>query len=396
MHESLLSGAPTPSGVETPRPDFQDKRLPGILNSYFGQVGNQASSASKPSPQDAQAVTAHAHDSAMARYSSKHNRSRRGSTGSLDSLVKVDRTQIDTPPASDDYNFETPERSDKGNNSTQPATPISADPEEVQQEEQSAENGGPLAKGGLASITHALKSFVQPKSTFASQARRHQSLPTSKLNRKSVAAAHISNPTSSSQSPSSTSPSSPPPSETMHSSVSIQELNKLTLDAAPESREKNTPPLTPRTLSTNDRLSGAKSPRSIASATSDDGAGSQTTTSARRDETLPTGTPRGKLKVRIAEGRGLKPSVEPYCVCVFEWNEYISEGPKQDRMDIDSDQKKTSPAPRLSSIPIKRTDSDMGKPMAIPMRSRQSSTNGMDENRLEKVTDPHWEHDATL
>lgn len=37
MRENLLSGAPTPSGVETPTPDFQDKRMPGIMPSYFGQ-----------------------------------------------------------------------------------------------------------------------------------------------------------------------------------------------------------------------------------------------------------------------------------------------------------------------------------------------------------------------
>merc|ERR1712230_171119 len=55
------------------------------------------------------------------------------------------------------------------------------------------------------------------------------------------------------------------------------------------------------------------------------------------------------------------------------------------------------PVGALQSIPIRRTDSDMGKPMAIPMRSRQSSTNGTgDERGLSKVTDPQWDHDATF
>jgi hypothetical protein len=35
------------SGIATPRPDPSDKRLPGIMHSYFGQVGCSGSS---PSP----------------------------------------------------------------------------------------------------------------------------------------------------------------------------------------------------------------------------------------------------------------------------------------------------------------------------------------------------------
>jgi len=65
-------------------------------------------------------------------------------------------------------------------------------------------------------------------------------------------------------------------------------------------------------------------------------------------------------------------------------------------MDIDNEAKKNV-LPSLSSFPIRRTDSDMGKSMAIPMRSRQSSTNGLEEGRgLQKVTDPQWDHEAIL
>lgn len=38
-----LSISGTPSGVQTPRPSGTDKRLPGILHSYFGQVGAPSS-----------------------------------------------------------------------------------------------------------------------------------------------------------------------------------------------------------------------------------------------------------------------------------------------------------------------------------------------------------------
>lgn len=315
--------------------------------------------------------------------------SRSTSTGSLGSLVEVD-----TPPTSDDMSCTTPERR-KQNDSDQPPTPISSDPCEVEENGKAAENGGPLADGGLASITQALRNFVRPKSTFSTKAQRHQSLPTSSVSRNSVAAAHFSNPTSSTHSPHNTSPSSPPVSESLHLSTSVKELNKLTL----ESPEKNTPPLTPRALShsQDDKIAGAKSPRSTTSATaSDDGASGRTTSSARQSDSLPTGTPRGKLAVKIAEGRNLAPAYDPYCVCVFEWNEYISKGPRQDRMDVDDDDNKPSNL-NLPAVPIKRTDSDYGRPMAVPMRSRQSSNNGLDEHKgLEKVTDPQWDHEATL
>lgn len=402
MRENLLSGAPTPSGVETPRPDFQDKRMPGISLGYFGQVGSQAFS--KVPTTDAPAVTTPSIDPGVASYPSKHVRSdsqpsRRASAGSLDSLVEVDRDQVhDTPPTSGDMSYSTPERPNKQTGSDQPPTPISSDPYEVHGDGQAAENGGSLADGGLASITQALRNFVRPKTTFSSKAQRHQSLPTSSVSRNSVAAAHFSNPTSSSQSPQNPSPSSPPLPENPASSTSVKELNKLTLDAALESREKNTPPLTPRALSHDGQAAGPRSPRSNVSATtSDDGASSgQTASSARQSESLPTGTPRGKLAVRIAEGRGLRPAVEPYCVCVFEWNEFVSQGPRQDRMDVDNADKK-QPPPSLSSVPIRRTDSDTGRPMAVPMRSRQSSTNGQDGDRgMDKVTDPQWDHEATL
>jgi len=405
MPENLLSGVPTPSGVETPRPDFQDKRMPGIMPSYFGhQVGNQASS--KVQTTDAPAVTIPFADPAVASYPSKHVRagsqpSRRASMGSVGSLVEVARDQVDeTPPTSEDMSYSTAESPEKQSGSDQPPTPISSDPYEVQGDGRVAENGGPLAEGGLASITQALRNFVRPKpkTTFSSQARRHQSLPTSSVTRNSVAAAHFSNPTSSSQSPQNTTPPSPPLPENPDTSISVKELNKLTLDAAPESREKNTPPLTPRALSHDEKVSAPRSPRSNVSATpSDDGASGQTASSAIKGESLSTstGTPRGKLAVKIAEGRGLTPAVDPYCVCVFEWNEYISKGPRHDRMDLDNEKK--SAVPNLSSVPIRRTDSDMGKPMAVPMRSRQSSTNELDEDRgMNKVTDPQWDHEATL
>lgn len=45
-----------------------------------------------------------------------------------------------------------------------------------------------------------------------------------------------------------------------------------------------------------------------------------------------------------------------------------------------------------------RTDSDSGRPMAIPMKSRQSSSHGFDsrERNLDEITNPKWDHEAIL
>jgi hypothetical protein len=49
---------------------------------------------------------------------------------------------------------------------------------------------------------------------------------------------------------------------------------------------------------------------------------------------------------------------------------------------------------------MKRTESEMGRPMAIPMKSRQSSNSGHSsdprEVSSEEVSDPKWEHEAIL
>jgi hypothetical protein len=95
---------------------------------------------------------------------------------------------------------------------------------------------------------------------------------------------------------------------------------------------------------------------------------------------------KGKLSVRISEARGLRPSLDPYVVCVFEWNEYISKGAQSEGRPHRS--QRDGP------------ENDSGRPMAIPMRSRQSSHNSQldahDHKNKGPVTDPQWNHVAVL
>lgn len=52
------------------------------------------------------------------------------------------------------------------------------------------------------------------------------------------------------------------------------------------------------------------------------------------------------------------------------------------------------------ALPMKRAGSEMGRSMAIPMKSRQSSTTSVQEQKTFKngrqVTDPKWDHEGIL
>lgn len=380
MSDQIGSEAPTPSGVETPRPDFHDKRLPGIMHNYFGQVGSETSTSSPL--RNTQAVATPPVDFGVASHTPKHVRrtSRRASTSSLGSMVMVERdhAQIQTPPPEEPQ--DAPSHKPQTDPSRMPPTPISSASSVVHRDGESAENGKPLADSGLASITQALRNFVLPKSSFSGHARRHQSLPVSSVTHTSVPAPHISNPSSTTQSSKTQSPQDSPPQKPLQSQL-IPEDTRLTEDVAGEPRRKATPPHTPRALSQEDRRRSplAEDPQ-------------KQKVDPGTDTRLPTRNPRGKLDVKIAEGRNIKPAFDPYVVVTFEYNEYISKGSKHDKMDVDSEG-------AGQSANMRRTDSDMGRPMAIPMRSRQSSTNGATDETglaLNKVTDPQWDHDAML
>jgi serine/threonine protein kinase SCH9 len=290
-----------------------------------------------------------------------------------------------------------------------PPTPLSPTSSILQKESESAENGKSLASSGISSVTQALKNLVMSGGPLSHKARRHQSLPVSSVTTDPVLAAHISNPSTNPQSPTQKSSRSPTPASTespdkLPISKYFRESGRLTSDAAAESRVKTTPPHTPRALSHEGGHPEKKSPLSNASANlsqewSNDE--NEKPTNGSKTDGLPVHAPKGKLAVKIDRARKLKPSYDPYVVCVFEWNEYISNGPKHDAMDVDEENggPKKGRKEQLSSVPIRRTDSDMGKPMSIMMKSRQGSNNsnadGHDQ-QVATVTNPQWAHEAML
>ncbi|KAL1617542.1 Serine/threonine-protein kinase [Diplodia seriata] len=143
---------------------------------------------------------------------------------------------------------------------------------------------------------------------------------------------------------------------------------------------QNTPPQTPRTQSQEGKVTSNPQPQPPppqSARSSGSTGGSNTGVIA----------PKGKLSVVITEGRGLRPSTDPYVVCQFQWAEDISDGPKKGE------------EPPRGSMAMMRTDSDSGRAMAIPMRSRQSSNHGWNpqESRdRNEISDPKWDHNAVF
>ena len=209
-----------------------------------------------------------------------------------------------------------------------------------------------------------------------------------------VHASHFSNPTTGRSSPSSIHGDIARTSA-FCSLTSNLELARL-IDGAALPPVKNTPPLTPRALS-NDGSESIKPSLSPSNAKDQEETRCETDEASASRPTPPIGPPKGKLFVKVSSARGLKPSYSPYAVCAFEWIESIAHEPKHDRHDLDQGPRSND---REVGMPIKRVGSDMGRSMAIPMKSRQSSTTSLSDQKSFKngrqATDPRWDHEAVL
>ena len=355
-HDELRSEAstPTPPGIQTPHPDLLDKRTPGLFSSYFGQVRNPSTTSNPVASQ-----------SIMAQHEQEGVSSTRPQKHSVSSVEKESHPKhlmqhgYPTPPAS---------------SSSTPHPPTSRNTKDCK------------------------KSKVSPKSlhTHAFLSSRRNTVTSDPLigitNTQPVHASHISKPglnvsrcKTSSQITPRHSVSKPSPMSSSTTSVH-QALTKTATQA--------TPPQTPRSQSSATASRAQSLSTQASPSRKDDGAKRRRKDSLRK---AVSGETKGRLSITISAGRGLKPSIDPYVVCSFQWNEYISKGPQGDNSADDGH----STSPRRS-LPIKRTTSDMaGRPLAIPMRSRQSSHTSISSRddsltKGQEVTDPVWDHEALL
>jgi len=421
--DHLESSSVTPSGAATPRPDPSDKRLPGIMHGYFGQVGNPFTTSS--SAPDRCALATPALEQSITTHTPEHHRTEEDASTALPAAPSSPQQNAQSGV---DISVQVMVPENEGNPRAESSTltpPITAyptppvsSPSSIHKEKGEGEIGGSEMSSveGVAAGCPSHGRQLSASDFLPLRTRRQtaglKSLSTI-MTDSSVYAAHISNPTSahSSATPSSSTRDSPPKSALSSLASSYLELAKLTDHVTLSSHQKNTPPLTPRALSTEGveitkspppTSNPAQSPPNDAVFSSQQQNPTPRTGSTIVIDTtdqLPTGPPKGKLLVRISEARGLRPSYDPYVVCVFEWNEYISKGPKQEEPDTEKDGSKTKDEV-LRAVPIKRIGSDMARAMAIPMKSRQSSTTSLSDQKNFKhgrqVTDPKWEHEVIL
>ncbi|KAL9119665.1 MAG: hypothetical protein Q9187_003780 [Circinaria calcarea] len=427
-HDHIGSSSATPSGAATPRPDPSDKRLPGIMHGYFGQVGDNSTS-NLIAPDNCAALANPALDAG----SGGHSPERHGQ-------YKAAGVALPTAPSSPKGDEDDGEehtlpllpherlggvdwKATTGNSILPlfPTPPLSSSSSFIQKEKE-VEKGVTSASTARSmndpvADRHPLGRQQSVADVIPLRTRRHtaglKSL-SSIVTASSVYAAHISNPVSAQPATAPTSPRSDSPQISAFSSLtsSYNELAKLTDSVAAPPRQKNTPPHTPRTLSNNTADTIHKPPASNPNPTLSPPEDSVSTspnhhtmkadgsnTKQVSSTTPEVGPPKGKLSVKISQARGLRPSYDPYVVCVFEWNEYISKGPKQEETEVESNNHKIRDD-GFGGVPIKRSGSDMGKSMAIRMKSRQSSTTSLSDQKNFKngrqVTDPKWEHEATF
>ena len=397
------------SGVATPRPDLSDKRLPGIMHSYFGQVGSGLSTSPISGPLETPAVGSEAEDPLPfhrrevstdgilllgASDSQRDSECAYGDDAEPSLLLpheQSETSQISSAQPRGLHPYPTPPVSKPPSLTKLKLNDSNSDPEEVDKRR------GPLPP---ASFTHR-KTISD---SLPSKARRASMLyPLSAvLTASNVHVTHFSTPPD--HSPSTTPISSVRSRVTSFSggSLSYDRLKELKLtDDAGLPRMKSHPPTPTRALSNQTANSDASSgsdpatarPSKTAAATPDLAPASTSNGTGG----APVKSPRGKLTVKIAEARGLRRSKDPYVVAVFQRNELVSKGPRAN--DEEDDEEMRSP---VGGIPMSRNGSESGRPMAIPMKSRQSSSTSLTDYRdfkmkaRKSMTNPKWDTEAVL
>lgn len=406
-------GNDTPrSGFATPEPDPHDKRLPGIM-SYFGQV--RPSSLQRLWSGTFSAAAGDASQSSTAPQSEKAEQEPEKKQESSPPPSQIPASPIDPEARGSSSEDQGPPllphekvgKLSEGKPSPQsgelhpyPTPPASS--RSSLRGAKAGEGNGEAARAGTASSvtppnTRNISTSDLPglKSSRPSVVAPVTSVA---MMESSVHARHFSNPSSRRVSTSQNSP--------VHESsvsvkgdaasddpASVRRLKELTSEGSSKSGQ-STPT---RSLSTaqparNDGQDEPRTSRGSASAT-----GTNTPTGSSTGTSAPAA--KGKLTIKISEARGLKKCRAPYVVVVFQRSELISGGPRVDEEDDETAISNVA----MGGVPIQRQPSDSGRPMAIPMRSRQSSNTSIGEfnsfrNRTHRrsFTNPKWDAEAVL
>jgi len=420
-HDHIDSDTPR-SGVATPQPDPSDKRLPGIMQ-YFGQVGSGSSKNPNPKPNSNVNFGSASGPFAIPTFELRSEpeqppspcgqENMRGDAAhlsvgpdSINETVAECNNEI-IPPLSRGGPGELRQASEQAEQNIfhlYPTPPVSHPPSLHKlnlSDSGSEEDAGRVRRATTSSSAHH-KSISE---SIPSHARRASLLPLSSIvTASNVLASHFSNPTDHYPA---TTPSTPVHSRLdthFHESPSYDRLKKLTDDVP---CTKSIPPTPTRALSNQTAKSdGSGGSEHVTATSTTNGQNGKTNTSEATPATTSTGlsgapvaAPKGKLTVKITEARGLRKSRDPYVVAVFQRNELVSKGPLPEDRDENED---VTSSPMMGGIPIMRSGSDSGRPMAIPMKSRQSSNTSLSDYRDFKAkgrrsfTNPKWDTEAVL
>jgi len=376
--DHLASGASTPpTGIATPRPDFADKRYPGLPASFF-QVRDSLNSDSSKS-------------SASPSHPTPPEQEQEEQESKASSLPMASGAQLPTAPSSPlgatPDSYESPpllphekKHADFPARTSYPTPPVSKAPSflTMGDEQRRTDSEAPVPR------KPSLEQREQSAANLPSPLRR---LTLSNTISKPAVSAHISNPA---LDPPETAPASS--SAAPRSSRGSQDKENRMLTKGAE-RNQNTPPQTPR--------SGSHEGRRGENAHDVARAEKSSRSSSGNSAAATIGHQKGQLEISVEEGRGLRPSVEPYVVCIFQLNEDISGGPQEDEMDTAVDNEPADDN-MARGVAMRRVGSGSGAPMAIPgMGMRQTSqTNIADLRRgskpTQETTDPVWRHATTF
>ncbi|KAK3382895.1 serine/threonine-protein kinase sck1 [Lasiosphaeria ovina] len=392
-------GSETPrSGVATPQPDLHDKRLPGIM-SYFNQVRSSSfqrllsssfksgggQNATPPEPAAPQVEeSSHASSPSQLPLSPLEPVSSSASSDEGPPLLAHEMVglSLETSPQE-----------------TGLLHPYPTPPTSQRSSLRAADSCGQKSRVGSppASRPVSLRHFTI--SDFGRGKGRRKSLLaalTTTVDGASVSARHLSNPAGRA----STVPNSPSRSpfssgggHVSYESASVVHLKKLT-DVSANKSGTSTPT---RALSTA-QPSPAEPQKDTPTQQENGDRIDRTVTHTPAPEGAQAPAAKGKLTIKIAEARGLRKCKDPYVVVVFQRSELISGGPRPGEDDDEA----AIAAVAMGGIPIQRQGSDSGRPpMAIPMRSRQSSNTSLTDyttfrnrNGRRSFANPKWDAEA--
>ncbi|KAI9738054.1 MAG: hypothetical protein M1818_005482 [Claussenomyces sp. TS43310] len=403
------------SGIATPQPDLSDKRVPGIMHSdnYFNQVGSGSSNSSSSGALETPALGSEAMDPLPVHRREENvvDREHRSAApvSNIESGGASDAAKEDAPSSPSPGHTESPPLPAAGPqllNLHPYPTPPASNPPSVHKlklsdsipEGAGADDGTSPPRSAASASTLHRKSISESIPSKARKASLWSPL-SSVVTTSNVHASDFSNPTECLPATTSASPiPSGVSSDSPANDTSREQIQRLTDDAP---RDKSNSPTPTRALSnqtaSSDVSNGSEKANGKNAALRID-----SVTSGSADESVSQAQLkgiRGKLTVKIAEARGLRRSRDPYVVAIFQRNELLSKGPRSEEEE-DEDIEVKSP---VGGIPISRQGSESGRSMAIPMRSRQSSSTSLTDYRDFKrkgrggsMTNPKWDTEAVF